>query len=296
MDYHSYVLPSILFAALLVLLVLRWYKTSSQQKARSNELFPDDESDEILPGSLGEDEKELIRNIIEFQDVVVCEVMVPRIDMVAVEHTTTLKEFRLLALEKGHSRIPVYQDTTDHIIGIAYVKDMLHYWEADEEAILVTEFMRPPYFIPETKNAESLLQEFQSQKVHMAIAIDEYGGTAGIVTIEDILEEIFGEIVDEHDEEDENGIVVVNENVLEVDAKTEIDDLEDYVGQIVVEHQDFETVGGLLFSILGEIPKEQEVVEYQHLRFTILEADRHRILRVKIERMEESINVNSQEE
>lgn len=290
MDYHSFVLPSLLLAFGLLLFAFWLYKKYYLTQDTSLEQAPcPDDSQELLPNTLGEEEKELIRNIIEFQDVIVREVMVPRIDIMAVEKATTLKEFRLLAVEKGHSRIPVYQETTDHIIGIAYVKDMLDYWDADENTITVADFMRPPYFVPETKNIGSLLQEFQAKKVHIAVAIDEYGGTAGIVTIEDILEEIFGEIVDEHDEEEEELITVINENTIEVDAKAGIDELEDYVGEISVEHHDFETVGGLLFSILGEIPKEQEIVEYQNLRFTVLSADRHRILRVRIERMTEQL-------
>lgn len=238
--------------------------------------------------SLEEEEQELIRNIKEFQDGIVREVMIPRIDMIAVEESTPLHDFRLLAVEKGHSRIPVYKNTIDHIVGVAYVKDMLRYWEADESTITVAAFMRPPYFVPETKNIGDLLHEFQAKKVHIAVAIDEYGGTAGIVTIEDLLEVIFGDIVDEHDEEEEALIKVIDQNTLEVSAKAGIDELEEYVGELVIEQQDFDTVGGLLFSILGDIPEENKTVEFQHLRFTILKADRHRILQVKVQWNEES--------
>jgi magnesium and cobalt transporter len=213
--------------------------------------------------------------------------MIPRIDIIAVEESTPLHDFRLLAVEKGHSRIPVYKETIDHIVGVAYVKDMLRYWDADEAAISVAEFMRSPYFVPETKNIGALLHEFQAKKVHIAVAIDEYGGTAGLVTIEDLLEVIFGDIVDEHDEEEEALIKVIDQNTLEVNAKASIDELEEYVGELVIEQQDFDTVGGLLFAILGEIPEENKIIEFQQLRFTILQADRHRILQVKVERNRE---------
>ncbi len=294
MDYHSYALFSFLVVSGLILLIFLLHKHYSTSTPQVEPPDPEDHS-EIIPDTLGEEEKELIRNIIEFQDVIVHEVMMPRIDILAVEEATSLREFRLLAQEKGHSRIPVYRETVDHIVGIAYVKDILSYWEADENAITVADFLRPPYFVPETKNIGSLLHEFQAKKVHMAVAIDEYGGTAGIVTIEDILEEIFGDIVDEHDDEEEELITVINEHTIEVDAKADIDDVEDHVGKISVEQHDFETVSGLLFTLFGEIPKEQETVEHHNLRFTILKADRHRILRVRIEQMPEATNVNSLE-
>jgi len=284
MDYHSYVLPSILLVIFLFLIVLRFYKKRLKTSYHIEIPTIDVSSEETLDPSLKAEEEELIRNIKDFQDSIVREVMIPRIDMVAVEESTPLKEFRLLAVEKGHSRIPIYRETIDEIVGMAYVKDMLHYWDTDEETLTVASFMRPPYFVPETKNIGALLHEFQSKKVHIAVAIDEYGGTAGIVTIEDLLEVVFGEIVDEHDEEEEELITTVDENTFEVNAKAAIDDLEDIVGDLSIEQQDFDTVGGLLFSILGEIPKEQETVDYQNLKFTVLKADRHRILQVKVER------------
>jgi len=214
--------------------------------------------------------------------------MIPRIDVVAVEETTSLEAFCQLAVAKGHSRIPVYRGSVDHIVGIAYVKDMLRYWNAEENTVTVATFMRPPYFVPETKNISALLHEFQAKKVHIAVVIDEYGGTAGIVTIEDLLEEIFGEIIDEHDEEEEELITVIDDRTIEVNAKAGIDELEEHVGKLSIEHQDFDSVGGLLFSILGEIPRQGETVTYQHLKFTVLNADRHRIVQVKVKRIPET--------
>ncbi|MBD3305460.1 CBS domain-containing protein [candidate division KSB3 bacterium] len=294
MDYHTYLTLG-LFLTCLVLLLLVWRVSKSHSPANaespSDEDIPphDAETSESLPTSFETRKQELLSNIREFWDGIVREVMVPRIDVVAVDESTSLKEFRMLALEKGHSRIPVYRETIDHIVGIAYVKDMLDYWDADQTATTVASFMRSPYFVPETKNIGDLLHEFQIKKVHIAVAIDEYGGTAGLVTIEDLLEVIFGEIVDEHDEEEETLITVIDENTFEVNAKASIDELEEYVGKLTIEQQDFETVGGLLFSILGEIPTQNETVEYQNLRFTILHADRHRVLQVKVERIPEAV-------
>ena len=285
MDYHTYLLVS--FACLSFIALVSFWSHRKQAVPSSQTVSQKIVSD---PGSspLEEEEEKLIRNIKEFQDGIVREVMIPRIDMIAVEESTPLHDFRVLAVEKGHSRIPVYKDTIDHIIGVAYVKDMLRYWDADESAVTVAAFMRTPYFVPETKNIGALLHEFQAKKVHIAVAIDEYGGTAGIVTIEDLVEVIFGDIVDEHDEEEEALIKVLDQNTLEVSAKAGIDELEEYVGELVVEQQDFDSVGGLLFAILGDIPEENKTVEFQHLRFTILKADRRRILQVKVEWDQES--------
>ncbi len=247
------------FYAFFVTLVSFWshrkHAAPSSQTDSQKNIF------EANSSSLGEEEQKLIENIKEFQDGIVREVMIPRIDIIAVEESTSLHDFRILAVEKGHSRIPVYKDTIDQIVGIAYVKDMLRYWNADESAITVKAFMRTPYFVPETKNIGALLHEFQAKKVHIAVAIDEYGGTAGIATIEDLLEVIFGDIVDEHDEEEEALINVIDQNTLEVNAKAGIDELEEYVGELVIEQQDFDIVGGLL-SIIGDIPEENKTVEF----------------------------------
>lgn len=286
-DYHLYVFIALSVGSLMLIVaaVRFWLRKRSGRAASFLSPEADQASSEALSESLGVEEQELIENIIEFRDGIVREVMIPRIDVVAVEDTTSLTDFRRLALEKGHSRIPVYQESIDHVVGVAYVKDMLRYWDEDETGITVAMFMRPPYFVPETKRLRSLLQEFQAQKVHIAVVIDEYGGTAGIVTIEDLLEVIFGDIVDEHDSEEAVLIRVIDDHTLEVSAKAGIDELEEYVGDLGIEHQDFDTVGGLLFSILGEVPKPGEVVTYQHLRFSILAADKHRIVTVKVERL-----------
>lgn len=284
-DYHLYLLAPFAIIALILLIPLFRYKKRASARIEPVHAESAEQRDTESPSEpLQDEEQELIRGIKEFQGGIVREVMIPRIDVVAVEETTNLDTLRQLALEKGHSRIPVYSGTIDHIVGIAYLKDMLRYWRTDDANITVSDFMRLPYFVPETKNIGQLLHEFQAQKVHIAVAIDEYGGTAGIVTIEDLLEVVFGDIVDEHDAE-EDLIKVINESTLEVNAKVDIDELEDYVGELHIEQQDFETVGGLLFAILGEIPQPGDEVTYQHLKFTVLHADKHRIVTVRIEQI-----------
>ncbi len=281
-DYHLYILASCGILTLFFLIPIFRYKKRASTRVQS--LQSDGEQVDAEPPSelLKDEELELIRGIKEFQGGIVREVMVPRIDVAAVEESTDLDTLRQVALEKGHSRIPVYSGTIDHITGIAYLKDMLRYWRTEDTNITVADFMRPPYFVPETKKIGQLLHEFQAQKVHIAVAIDEYGGTAGIVTIEDLLEVVFGDIVDEHDAE-EDLIKVINDTTWEVNAKVDIDELEDYVGELHIKQQDFETVGGLLFAILGEIPEPGDEVTYHHLKFTVLHADKHRIVAVRVE-------------
>lgn len=294
-DYHLYLFAP--FAILALILLIPLFRSKKRASTRVESSQPDSEQLDVEPPSefLKEEEQELIRGIKEFQGGIVREVMVPRINVVAVDETTDLDTLRQIALEKGHSRIPVYSGTIDHITGIAYLKDMLRYWRTEDTGITVADFMRPPYFVPETKNIGQLLHEFQVQKVHIAVAIDEYGGTAGIVTIEDLLEVVFGDIIDEHDAE-EDLIKAINEDTWEVNAKVDIDELEDYVGELQIEQQDFETVGGLLFAILGEIPHPGDEVTYKHLKFTVLHADKHRIVTVRVERMSQAISETGSQE
>jgi len=287
MNTHASVTMVVLFFCLVVLLILFWYCRRHPARTSSSRIEPLHDPSTIS-NPLQEEEARLIQNIRDFEEGIVREVMIPRIDVIAMEETVSLQDFRLLALEKGHSRIPVYRKTIDHIIGIAYIKDLLRYWDVGEENLTVAALMRPPYFIPETKNIPALLREFQTQKVHIAIVIDEYGGTAGIVTIEDLLEVIFGEITDEHESEKAELIRRLDEHTLEVNAKAAINDFEEYVGDLGIEQQDFDTVGGLLFAIFGDVPKAGDVVTYQHLKFTILQADKHRILQVKVSQNHDS--------
>jgi putative hemolysin len=236
-------------------------------------------------GKLEEDDRELITSIFEFRDTIVREVMVPRVDMVCVDDEATLVEAHRLFVEGGHSRMPVYHDDLDHIVGVLYAKDLLAYVEKgplDERK--VHDVLHEPMFVPETKRVAELLREFQRERLHIAIVVDEYGGTSGLVTIEDLLEEIVGEIRDEFDTEpplyepDGRGGFIV-------DAKMPIYEIEDDLGIALPEEEEYDTLGGYLFTRLGKVPEVGEVLTENGVEITVLEADERRIYRVRLKPM-----------
>lgn len=233
-----------------------------------------------VEGLINEDENEMIRSIFEMKNRVVREIMVPRTDMAAVPVDAPLSEVLNIINSCGHSRIPVYEGTVDNIIGLLYAKDLLKEWGKNAADILLKRLMRSPFFIPETKNFEELLQDFKRKRVHIAIVIDEYGGTSGLITIEDILEQIVGDIQDEYDTEEEWLIEQPDGSVI-VDARLPVEELEERFG-IEVERDKFDTVAGLIFHLIGRIPKIGEEVESAPLLMTVLEADERKIRKVRI--------------
>jgi CBS domain containing-hemolysin-like protein len=236
-------------------------------------------------GILSEGGTRMIKRIIKLQQLQVEDVMKPRIDIVAVPVESTIDEAAGLALQQGHSRIPVYRENMDKVVGILYVKDLLGYWKHNGETdkIRIADIMRKPIFIPESKPVLELLREFRRDKTHMAIVLDEYGGTAGLVTIEDILEEIVGEIEDEHDRPSEVPLKMVEQGrVADVDAKIHIDEVNDALKIAIPESDDFETIGGFIFSTLGKIPDPGESFVHGNVKFTIVDAGERRINRVTI--------------
>ncbi|MEQ8766406.1 MAG: hemolysin family protein [Planctomycetota bacterium] len=235
-------------------------------------------------GVLEEDEKEMIENIIEFKDLDVSEVMTPRTDMFCLDIETPLEQAVREASQKGHSRIPVFRENRDQIIGVLYVKDLLRHWGRNGSSELkLSKMLRQPYFIPETKTIGELLHEFQRDKVHIAIVLDEYGGTSGLITIEDIVEEIVGEISDEYDPAAEEMLRVVEENrIANVDAKLHIDELNEVLGIEIPESEDFDTVGGFVFSNLGKVPQVGESLRHLNVEFRVLDADTRRINRLQV--------------
>ncbi|HEX5774329.1 MAG TPA: hemolysin family protein [Geomobilimonas sp.] len=234
-------------------------------------------------GLINEEENEMIRSIFALRDTTAREVMVPRTDMACVPVDATVQEVLQAIVGCGHSRLPVYDGTTDNIIGLIYAKDFLKYWGMDESAVDLKRILGPPYFIPETKNLEELLQEFKKKRVHLAIVVDEYGGTSGLVTIEDLLEEIVGDIQDEYDVEEE-WLVQEADGSLVVDGRLSIEELEEHFG-IEIEREKFDTVGGLLFHLTGRIPAVGEEIGNGTVRFTVLEADERRVSKVRIVRI-----------
>ncbi|HEX21683.1 MAG TPA: HlyC/CorC family transporter [Actinobacteria bacterium] len=241
-------------------------------------------------GVIEEEEKEMIYSIFEFSDTVVREVMIPRVDMHAVAALTPLKEVMDLIIKVGHSRIPVYQKNIDNIIGIIYAKDLLIYLNKPHDShqsadAKVTELMRQAYFVPESKHVSELLKEMQKKKSHMAIVLDEYGGTAGLITIEDILEEIVGEIFDEYDLE-EAMIEPLGDNRYRLDARAYLDE----VGELLSTKSPDDvgdTIGGLVYNLVGHTPTNGEEVNFQNLDFTVEKVVGRRILKIIVAKKEE---------
>ncbi len=234
-------------------------------------------------GLLSRQEKELIESIFEFRETLVREVMVPRLDIVGVECHTPLDEIIPLVLDKGHSRLPVYESNIDHIVGILLVKDLLAFWRTPESQQDLGRVLRTPYFIPESKKISDLLRDMVERKIQIAVVIDEYGGTAGIITVEDILEEIVGEIYDEYDQAEPRLIPQEDDAVL-VDARLDIEELMDYYDLELerLPEGKFESVGGLLIHLLGRVPQVDDKVVIDGLELTVMEADERRAKQVLV--------------
>ena len=236
-----------------------------------------------VEGIINEEENEMIRAIFTLRDTIVREIMVPRTDMAYVSADATVREVLATIVECGHSRIPVWDGTLDNIVGLIYAKDFLKYWGMDDSGVVLRKVMRAPYFVPETKKLEELLHDFKKKRIHIAIVIDEYGGTSGLVTIEDLLEQIVGDIQDEYDLEEE-WLVEEDGGAVMVDARLPIEELEEYFG-IEIERDKFDTVGGLIFHLTGRIPRTGEEVESGTIRLVVLAADERKISKVRITKL-----------
>ncbi len=226
-----------------------------------------------------EEEKEMIASIFEFSDKLVREVMVPRIDVVAVPLETSLPQAADVILKAGHSRIPVYQDSIDNIVGVLYAKDLLRYLREGRTDVPLDKILRPAYFIPESKKVDELLQELQQRKVHVAIVVDEYGGTAGLVTIEDLLEEIVGEIQDEYDAE-EPTFKGISEHEYLFDARIPLDEVNKLLG-VELPDEGGDTLGGFIYSQLGKVPAVGDRVEFGNVTMQVLSVIGRRIKQVR---------------
>jgi CBS domain containing-hemolysin-like protein len=231
-------------------------------------------------GAVDEEQKEMIESVIELRNTLVEEIMTPRTEIVAIPRDATLPEIKELIRSKGHSRIPVYDETIDRSLGVLYAKDLLHIDET--QPFDLTRLTRKVTYIPETKRVRDLLHEFQEQQVHIAIVLDEYGGTAGLVTIEDILEELVGDIADEYETAPPAPIKRIDEHTVEVDARMRIEDLNDELQTDLPEDEDYETVGGFIFSTLGRVPKVGETCEHGRVGLRVVDAEPRRIRRIRI--------------
>ena len=230
-------------------------------------------------GVIEEDEREMIYSIFAFGDTLAREVMVPRIDIVALDVNTPLPEAVDRVIEAGHSRIPVYEGSIDNIIGLLYAKDLLAYLRNGHDDLSLRDILRPAYFVPETKKVDDLLRELQQHRIHMAIAVDEYGGTAGLVTVEDILEEIVGEIQDEYDEE-EPIFEQIGEGEYIIDARMDLDDVNELLGT-ELSTESGETLGGLIYSTLGRVPVPGDRLQVDGLQIEVLTVKGRRIGKVR---------------
>jgi len=256
--------------------------TPHQQQEEKQEEFLTDLQQHRMEGVVDKEEQEMIENVLELSDTAADEIMTPRTDIIAVEADAELDVILKTITSAGHSRLPVYENNIDNIIGFVYAKDLLTEIGRDTTGFSLRNKIREAYFVPETKPLRTLLHEFQNQKLHIAVVLDEYGGTAGIVTIEDVLEELVGEITDEYEKKQPEPVKKIDSDTIEVDARTYIDDLNDQFELNLPEDEDYDTVGGFVFSYLGYIPKTAETFDYENLKFIISSAEARRINLVKI--------------
>ncbi|MEJ5350121.1 MAG: hemolysin family protein [Melioribacteraceae bacterium] len=238
-------------------------------------------------GTIEQDEQELIQGIVSFRSVTVREIMTPRVDIVAVPLNATFEELMRIITESGHSRIPLYGKSLDDIQGIIYAKDLLPYLKNPElrKTLSLKKIAREALFVPETKHISDLLHDFQEKKLHLGIVVDEYGGTAGLISLEDILEEIVGDIRDEYDKE-ESQIIKLSENEFIVSGKLSIDELNELLGfDFSSENKDYDTVGGFILNQAGIIPSQGFHFTFNNYKFTVKEISNKRIRKVFIEKL-----------
>lgn len=261
-------------------------ETEGQVKQEIFEIIQEADIDDRLDTS----DKKLIESVVTFRDRIAREVMVPRVDVFSLAQETTIKEAALLLSKEGYSRVPVYEGTIDKVIGVLMYKDLLNkYMEIEQNPSLTDELSFPIFkivkgviYAPETKKISHLLQEFRKKQVHLAIVVDEYGGTEGIVTIEDILEEIVGEIEDEYDHQEAELFVAGPDGSWIIDAKMTILDLEEELGITIPDEGEYDTLGGYIYHRTGTIPLKGFVIEQDEFKLEILESNERSVEKVKI--------------
>ena len=264
-----------------------------------------DEEEEMLrlmeieddEGEIEDDERKMIRGVFGLEDTAAREIMTPRTDFAAVDTESTADDVVKLIIDRGFSRIPLYEKNADAIVGIVYAKDLFRDLHRGRLPKNLRDVARPAFFVPESKRLDDLLTDMRKQRVHMAIVVDEYGGTAGLVTIEDLLEEIVGEIEDEYDRVEQN-IVRISDDEALVDGRVSIDDLNELL-ETDLKNEDYDTVGGCVFHNLGRVPEVGDVVETDGVKLTVLSVEGHRVKRLRVLREEakpedeESVNGSS---
>jgi CBS domain containing-hemolysin-like protein len=241
--------------------------------------FKKGEIDRKTIESLESDQREMIRGVVELKETTAKEIMVPRIDAVFISADASRDEALAVMAESGHSRFPVYKDTIDNVVGVLYVKDVLKTFVKDE-GLSVADLVRKPFFVPESKHIHEILREFRRRRVHIAVVVDEYGGVSGIICMEDILEEIIGDIQDEFDNEEED-ILSLGGGVFLCDARVNLGDLSEELG-IELPVEEFDTLGGFVFDLFGKIPVKFEKAQYNGTDFIVQSMEGHKINSVKI--------------
>jgi CBS domain containing-hemolysin-like protein len=254
--------------------------TTEELELEIQELLEEGE-DQGLIGSL---EEKLISRIFDFRETLASEIMTPSVEIISAEEKTSLGGLIRLITEEGYTRIPIYRENQDHIIGILHAKDLLRICQITaEEPVALDGFLNPPFFIPESKPIVDLLRDFQAKKTHMAIVIDEFGGVRGLITLEDVIEEIVGEIGDEHDQK-EIDLRIIDERTIIVNARIDIEDVESHF-DIELQEGPYESIGGLMIHRLGYVPRNGTVVQENGLELKVLSSDNRRIKSVRIKRI-----------
>ena len=226
-------------------------------------------------GLISDDESHMVYGVLDLKEMKAHSIMVPRMEISSASLDSTLRQVIDLVTECGHTRIPIHKDNIDQIVGILHSKDLLRFLGKNGESKLPPEILRAPFFVPETRRVSDLLKDLQENRHHLAVVTDEYGGTAGIITIENILEEIVGEIMDEHDNETDR-LIPLDDGAFLVAAPLEVEKLEEAM-QINLPEGDFESVGGFIINLLGRIPKVGETIPFQGMEITIKEGDQRKI-------------------
>ena len=260
-------------------------------RKKKNVVKNTDENDIIEQKILNEEKKDMIQGVEDLSITSVKEVMVPRIDVDFISSDTPKDELVTKIIASGHSRFPVYTDSIDNVVGVLYVKDLLKSF-AENQVIDLLKIIRKPYFVPESKRIDSLLREFKRHHLHIAMAIDEYGGISGIVTMEDIIEEIVGDIQDEFDKERED-IITINENVWLCDARVDLDDLNETIAA-QFPNEDFDSLGGFVFDLFGKVPVKYEKASWNNYDFIVQDMEGHRINVIKVIRNNEDEEQNQE--
>ncbi|HIA02455.1 MAG TPA: HlyC/CorC family transporter [Myxococcales bacterium] len=259
----------------------------------TEEVIEDNIAQAAEQGHLDQEQERLLSSVLELDDTLTKEVMIPRTKVVGVAKGTSLSDLLTAIKEAGHSRYPVYEDDIDQIIGVLHVRDLLGQIGRDKNEIFnLEEILREPYFVPSNKNIQDLLSDLKANRTHLAVVVDEHGGTAGIVTIEDIIEEVFGEIYDEYDEGDEGEdlVIEVGADTWEADAGISIRDLEDVISVEFPDDDSYSTIAGFILKKAGGIPDVGQSITWELLTITVLEADEKHIIRIQITRNHEKQN------